>query len=111
MPAEARRVCRRITALKDGVQVVPRPAEVFDPRLVPTLGDRARHVNETAFIDNPAAIGYEPNLWLIDVDASDGKESHPGRCGERLVRQSDPCGVVKRRLAEVEAEAEEGIGG
>ena len=47
---------------KDGVQVVPRSAEVFDPGLISTIRDRATPVEETAFIDNSAPVGYELDL-------------------------------------------------
>jgi hypothetical protein len=74
---------------------------VLDPRLGPTRWNGARHVEEAAFIDDPATIGYEAHLRRVDVDASHGEEADPLRCREWLLRESTPCGVFERRTAEV----------
>jgi hypothetical protein len=47
----------------------------------------------------------------MGIDASYGKESHPSRCDERLVRQNGHCGIAERWPTEAEAEAKERVGG
>ena len=91
--------------------MVPRSAEVFDPGLISTIRDRATPVEETAFIDNSASVGYELDLGFVDVDAADREKPHPHRSGQRLALQRrNQYDAFQRWLAEVKAETEERIG-
>ena len=65
--------------------MVPRSAEVFDPGLISAIRNRATSVEETAFIDNSAPVGYELDLGFVDVDAADREKPHPHRSGQRCV--------------------------